>query len=495
MADQPNAADQPNNLNHWLRAVRPDTPADHDWTDSAEADQVLAGVHRELAATGKPTGRRRPRRAVGRYWQPLVGGAVAAAAVVAALALPGNSDPNGTGFGNNDATGSGQLAQPGIRPAAMLLSSTNSCGQLLADLRSHTAAGATAYGLPGLFYGSRALASSQALTDTRNAAAGSDPSATSTTNVQEAGVDEPDIVKTEPGRLISLVDGNLRIIDASSRKVTGSLDLTRFVGQLSAQLLVDGDHALVIAGNGNGNGNGYGGGASNGLISPYQPSSVRSTYLFIDLSGQPKITGSMRADGSYLDARQVGSTVRLVVRSAPAVVFPNNSTVAANQRLIRALPLSSWLPKYSISRGAASTAGAEHTVPCGQVSHPAAYTGTSLLTVYTLDLNHLAADAQPITVAADGDTVYANGDSLYLASNPDWFCCMPVAAAIPTVQRTQLHRFDISGSSRPSYLGSTSIPGRLLSQYSLSEYAGSLRVATTRSTLPGPGIASRAGQS
>lgn len=196
----------------------------------------------------------------------------------------------------------------------------------------------------------------------------------------------------------------------------------------------------------------------------------------------PRITGSLRVDGNYLDARQVGSIVRLVVRSAPRVSFPPSSTIAANQRLIRAQPLSAWLPRYVISGGTRSTA---RTVPCGQVSHPEAYTGSSLLTVYTLDLGRLGANALPVTVAADGDTVYADTESLYLAGNPDWFCCIGAAGPAPAAQRTQLHQFDIRGSNRPTYRGSASIPGRLLSQYSLSEYAGSLRIATTEGTVQG----------
>jgi uncharacterized secreted protein with C-terminal beta-propeller domain len=44
---------------------------------------------------------------------------------------------------------------------------------------------------------------------------------------------------------------------------------------------------------------------------------------------------------------------------------------------------------------------------------------------------------------------------------------------------TQIHRFDITGSAKPTYLGSGSVPGALLNQYSMSDFDGSLRVATT----------------
>jgi hypothetical protein len=45
--------------------------------------------------------------------------------------------------------------------------------------------------------------------------------------------------------------------------------------------------------------------------------------LLIDLSADtPQLTSTFTIDGSLLDARQVDSTVRLVVRSTPRIAFP-----------------------------------------------------------------------------------------------------------------------------------------------------------------------------
>ncbi|HET6210770.1 MAG TPA: beta-propeller domain-containing protein [Jatrophihabitans sp.] len=486
MADD-RAGDRPDQqpgdeLNSWLRAVRPATAADQGWQDSRAADELLVALHRRLAPTvGRRAGRRR------RSWL-LAGASLAAAAVLVALVLvagllPGQSGRSGRALpvaGGSDrphpSTTSPQ--PPAIRPAAMLLNYYSSCPQLLADLRSHTAASVTQYGLPGVFggYDLRYATAQDALPTATGA------SQTSTTNVQETGVDEPDIVKTEDldggrTRLISITGGTLRVIDAGTRQLTGSLDLSIYAGWQNAELLVDGDHALVLLGS---SGTALGGGVIGGIDTLPVPTggvvqSGRSSFLFVDLAGQPKVTGSLRTSGYSLDARLVGSVVRLVVRSAPTVGFPNSpggaQGLAANQRIVRQAPLTAWLPQYTVTDG---TASSTHTVACDQVSHPAAFSGASMLTVYTLDLARpAAADPQPISVAADGDTVYATTDSLYIASNPAWFCCQSAS------QRTQLHRFDISRAGAPSYLGSGSVPGRLLNRYSLSDYAGSLRVATT----------------
>jgi len=464
------------NISRWLRSVRPKTDADDDWTSTPEAGEVLAAVHRMIGtagdANGKTTaGRARTRPTVGRQlWLPAVALACAAAVAVA-LASTGGT----TGTARPGAIAAAPHL-PAIRPAALLLNNYSSCTDLLAGLRAHTAAGVGPYGLPG-----RQMAYPKFGVAIKHVAASAPSTAganTSTTNVQEAGVDEPDIVKTAGDRLVTITDGVLRVVDDASQKVTGSLDLTAYEGWQNAQLLVDGDHALVILGGG------YGGysypvpayaRATGGVLSSL------STYLFVDLTGRPKVTGSLRAAGSYLDARLVGSTVRLVVSSAPTINFPNFSgsaakSKAANQGVVRQAPLTAWLPQYSITNGADTT---KYTVPCEQVSHPADYTGASMLTIYTLDLTHLGATPKPVSVAADGDTVYATSSSLYIASNPNWYCCPSPATATATAQQTEIHRFDITGSTQPTYLGSGSIRGRLLSQYSLSDYAGSLRIATT----------------
>ncbi|HJQ00957.1 MAG TPA: beta-propeller domain-containing protein [Jatrophihabitans sp.] len=486
MADNlPDSGRQPDDINQWLRSVRPATPADDDWAGSPQAAELLAAVHRQLPTqqATEPATRKTAthRTAFGRVYRRswlAAGAGLAAAAVLAAFLVPGQH------------SGSTKLAVPPpqkqkqqhpltIRPAAMLLDNYSSCPQLLDDLRSHTAASVTPYGLPGLSSG-YAMSRDLALAPMPKTAEGLDQSATapanagtatSTTNVQEVGVDEPDIVKTDNGRLISITAGTLRVVDAASKRVTGMLDLSIYAGWQGAQLLVSGDHALVVLGS---DVTDYG--RIYSLVPKGFAPGNRSSYLFVDLSGQPKVTGSMRATGSYLDARLIGSTVRLVVHSSPTLTFPTSygtsQSLQANQRVVRQAPLAAWLPSYTVINGNSSST---NTVPCQQISHPAQYTGASMLTVYTLDLNQPATDLQPVSVTADGDTVYATAGSLYIASNPNWYCCTTTDPA----QRTEIHRFDISGTARPLYIGSGSVPGRLQSRYSLSDYAGSLRIATT----------------
>lgn len=363
---------------------------------------------------------------------------------------------------------------------AQLLKTDLSCTDLLHDLRTAAGKSVMQYGLPGNYapydvHAPMPSAAASAPGATEKSTADSAAGGTSTTNVQEIGVDEPDVVKTDGDRVITVTAGVLRVIDAATRKVTGSLDLTIYDGASGAQLLVDGDRALVMLG-----ADGTG--------------TAKSTVLFVDLAGTPAVTGTLRVQGSYVDARMIDGTVRLVASSAPRITF-DGQTLQKNRAKVKQAPIDAWLPTYEVTTGGVTRSG---HVACGAVSHPADFTGASMLTVYTLSMSDLGADPSPVTVAADGDTVYASRGSLYIASNPDWWGrCIDICPSIPPVpsgsaglagsavpvrpEQTELHRFDINGTSPPRYLGSGTVPGRLLSSYSLSEYDGALRVATTSS--------------
>ncbi|MER6513081.1 beta-propeller domain-containing protein [Nonomuraea sp. NPDC001636] len=436
----------------------------------------------------------------------------------------------------------GQAPVPKVTLDAVRLVAYDSCDDMLSGLREHAAenVGPWGFGGPQIMYMEDTAATARAKTT-------SDTPEHSTTNVHEAGVDEPDLVKTDGNRIVTVVDGTLRVIDTATKKVTASLKLTKKDEPTfaPADLLLSGDRALVL----------FRGGDI--MVKSFAPPG-ETRYVVVDLAGQPKVLSTIRAQGSYVDARMIGSTVRLVTRSQPDITFPEPKNPdaseadrkKANQDVVRRAPLSAWLPTVEITGG--SGAVKKDTVRCERVSHPADYTGTSLLTVHSIDLTQdvAATGTEPISLAADGDTVYGSGTSLYVASNPRWWFPVvtepmpvepvptatdgaapaveptpsdppvtadptvttdPTVTAVPAVtssapatpatsepvptptappEETEVHRFDISAAGAPSYVASGKVPGRLLNQYSLSEYEGHLRVATTLTSTDGGNSAS-----
>ncbi|WP_240779728.1 beta-propeller domain-containing protein [Nonomuraea zeae] len=308
----------------------------------------------------------------------------------------------------------GTAPPPKVSLGAVRLVAYNDCDDALSGLREHAARNVGPWGFGNavpLMY------MEDARSVTPNAKSTAEAPEHSTTNVHEAGVDEPDLVKTDGNRVITVNDGTLRIVDTATRKVTASLKLTDTgrPGGGAADLLVSGDRALVF----------FRGGDI--MYKSFAPPG-ETEYVLVDLAGEPKILSRIKPQGSYVDARMIGSTVRLVTRSGPEITFPQPKDDVSeaertriNQEAVRKTPLDAWLPKIEITDASGSVK--KDTVACERVSHPADYTGTSLLTVHTIDLAQgvTAAGTDPISLAADGDTVYGTGTSLYVTSNPRWW--------------------------------------------------------------------------
>ena len=382
---------------------------------------------------------------------------------------------------------SGPQTGPSTAPAAraepaMHLAAFDSCGRLLTDLRKAAADVVGPYGLPGIGGPETVMYAANGTRLAFDAARGSGPGTFSGTNTHEADADEPDIVKTDGRRIVTVTRGALVVVDAATRRETGRLNLG-VPGAGDVRLLLAGDAALVLAD-----------GWTQYAVPRRGPISRSDTamaqVLLVDLTGKPALVSRYRADGAIVDARQTGSTARVVLRSSPRIVFEDlpkltddDDRIAANRKKIRAAPADAWLPGYAVTTDGRTTEG---HVPCDRVRRPTSYSGTSMVTVLTFDLTAPElGTGDPLCVVADGDTVYGTGTSLYLAADQRWRTMMwradPNALAR---QHTDIYRFEFDGRSSPRYAAAGTVPGWLVNQYALSEWGGHLRIATT---VDGPG--------
>ncbi|MFD0973297.1 beta-propeller domain-containing protein [Plantactinospora endophytica] len=427
-------------------------------------------------------------------------GAGVRTALVAGLALTGTlltgctSDP--------DPTPTPPQRDTGVPASGLRLVSFDSCASALAGLRSAARAYVGPYGFVGGGWGrpefqatdggAQRAAGADAAAARENAAAPGAGPGYSGTNTHEAGVDEPDLVKTDGRRIVTVDRGTLRVVDPASRRLTGTLklDADPNVGWAESNLLLHGDRALVLVRDHGVVEQGVARRPAPGVPPIDEQVIVGPRLILVDLAGAPKVVGNYRIDGSLVDARQVGGTARVVVRSGPRLDFPLNKgegpvnekkNLAANRKIVDQAPIDAWLPRYQTSSGGQSSTG---RVGCDRLSRPAVYSGTSLVTLLSFDLGAAAlGDGDPVTVAADGDTVYSNGPRLYLASDQRWRVLPALTAADrapdPKDEQTDIYQFDTSGPGRPRYVTAATLPGWLVNQYAISEWDGHLRVATT----------------
>ena len=119
---------------------------------------------------------------------------------------------------------------------------------------------------------------------------------------------------------------------------------------------------------------------------------------------------------------------------------------------------------------------------CDSAFAPQVFSGFSMLSVLTVDLSEGIDPGAVTGVLSGGDTIYASQDNLYVATQQwiEWDTleerdALREAAAM----RTYIHKFDISDPTRTTYEASGEVDGFLLNQFSMSEYEGNLRVAST----------------
>jgi uncharacterized secreted protein with C-terminal beta-propeller domain len=262
----------------------------------------------------------------------------------------------------------------------------------------------------------------------------------STTNVQEAGVDEPDIVKNDGRTMYALVDGRLHAVDAASSRKLSSVAIPGGFGDF----LIQGRRALTIASGGKG---------------------TILTEIDIANPAAMRVLRTFNIDGSYVSARLHGRTVRVVLSSEPRAL--DTPIVFAARKPLRARR-AGWVPSATLRNRRTGRKRTGPLVACDDVRRTPRFTGAGMLTVLTVDLERGLPAVDSDSVLTNADTVYASPTSVYVATSGGWLR-----------DDTSIHRFDIAGPQRTDYRASGQVPGELLNQFSLSEYNGVLRAATT----------------
>jgi len=284
----------------------------------------------------------------------------------------------------------------------------------------------------------------------------------STTNVQEPGVDEPDVVKNDGHRMFTMAQGRLWAIAVDGApRVLGSLPLQ------ADSLLLNGNQVIALG------------------TTPSIGSGRGSHVFVVDVSKPTamRVTGGLEVDSNYLSARLVNGVARIVLTRAPQdlnTAYDLDPTTAAaslahNKQSIQGSKLGSWVPSLRVLGPGGKPAGAAHPMSCTDTYRPPAFAGLTMISVVTLD----AADPQRSTTAsvmASGDTVYASATKLYVSST-EWGAIRD-GAAQPSSE-TLVHKFDISDPKQARYLVSGKVRGSVLNQFAMSEANGLLRVATT----------------
>ena len=295
------------------------------------------------------------------------------------------------------------------------------------------------------------------------------------TNVQEIGVDEPDLVKTDGERLVRLRDDELITYDVTDDepRQLSSVDLP---GLEHGEIMLAGDTVVAVGVDEQ----------AQRLRTPYGPGERRGTRVVtVDLADPeaPEITESVTYDARLLSARQHGDAVRLVMSSGlPDLPFVQpgrdrgrRAALRHNAEVVEESTIEDWLPTITAAEES------EQLLDCTDVAIPSDELALDTVSVVGFDA------AAPVEVDAIGlagatDIAYESVDHLYLAASPsrgtpECFDCLGARWA-PSVRggTTYLFDFRLEGTAA-THVASGEVEGAVADRWAMDEARGVLRVA------------------
>ncbi|MGE5094594.1 MAG: beta-propeller domain-containing protein [Betaproteobacteria bacterium] len=325
----------------------------------------------------------------------------------------------------------------------------------------------------------------------------------STTNLQESGVDESDLVKFD-GRfaytfrhsLSGAREATVRIAelgsDGSGVAVRGAVALAGPPRSMeSAGLYVAGGKLVSVAGTVPK----VRGGATWAPSNAWSGGSTQ-VEIFDAAGGAATSRWYAAIDGHPVASRRIGDRLYVVTRFVPAIrnfFFGTlGSNIASNVSLLAATPLFDMVPKISVNGGAPAMA----VQPTSMYSPPQGSTRpfADMIVVTSIDLaNPRVADA--IAIVGAVETVYVSPRNIYLATTrqdqraPDGGL-RPAPGLL--YQITDLHQVAL-GDSGMSIVGSGMVEGILgtdldKTPFRLSEDQGRLRIVSSTTMEMGWGI-------
>jgi inhibitor of cysteine peptidase len=349
----------------------------------------------------------------------------------------------------------------------------------------------------------------------------------STTNVQVAGVDEPDFVKND-GKYIYVISGQtLAIVDAYPAASAAIVSKTE-ISDIPKELFINGNR-LVLFTTGTEDTDTA---SSDNSVAPasqlkvmpyYYRSSLPVTHaVFYDISDRahPKVLKDYTIDGDYIDARLIGSNLYLVTReqiytynmdriTVPAVYEGTKTVIAPDvyyfdnpERQYAFTTISSF-----DTTGAKEKEAKTYLVGSGNilyVSENAMYITYQKYhnIIYPMRAGPAIAPGMPIGIAQAAGAASGTGSAVAGSAavsspvNVEDFNQMSETekqAVIADMKNTEqesirkkeidqtttaIHKIAISNGAI-TYIARGDVPGILESQFSMDEYKNNLRVATT----------------
>jgi hypothetical protein len=312
----------------------------------------------------------------------------------------------------------------------------------------------------------------------------------SSTNVQEDGVDEADFVKNDGDYIFVLDKSGLSVLDAWPAEDLHEVARVEIEGTPSSLYFDAVDKVVVFSTLPNATpepDSGAGDFDTPGPVENWWDPVTKVTVYDVSDRAAPTLVREAYFDGNLRSSRRVGDKIHVVMSNYLGDFYSSalSSSKADARQVVRESLHTDWLPRLQdnvkTSDGWVTAEGP--LTRCTDVYRPNIRTELYFAGVVTIDLANPEAELTSVGVFTRADTIYASTDSLYLAMAE--YEQGPFRSLDGSTD-SRIHKLDISAAAT-TYTASGRVNGTLLNNFSMGEYDGHLRVATTVWTdRPGP---------
>lgn len=258
----------------------------------------------------------------------------------------------------------------------------------------------------------------------------------SSTNIQVAGVDEADILKNDGKYIYMIADNKLVIVEAFPAETMKKLsEYEMEKGYRAIELYISGDKLFLVTDNAKGN----------------YSNDVKTKVILFDITNRvtPEIIKTFEFSGAYTSSRLVKDNV---------YVFSNMSAGKRNGSII--------VPEYR-----ENDVSSFREVDLTEIQYVPNDTYTSYTQIFAFDLATPSNSPKIITyLGSSAKNVYMSQNNLYMAQNVSG--------------ETVIYKFEL-GNSYPRFEAKGTVPGTIVNQFSMDEYDGNFRIATTKNNVSG----------
>ena len=316
----------------------------------------------------------------------------------------------------------------------------------------------------------------------------------STTNIQEFGVDEADIIKNDGSHIFLIKGETVRILraypaeelkqdsiisvgnyDSLSEETKSTMGVSNISNFHPQEMYLDGD-TLTILGNSGGNFPPISalksadmelGDIEKSIAPGYYGGSQMISVIVLDISDRknPKEIRRVSIEGNMISSRKIEDTVYLASQKWNQRYHPTPMPFVEEE----------IMPRFSDSARSEETTLSS----CSGLRYIPNFTSNNFLSIAAIDTKNISKKVQREVVLGGGDQLYSSSQNMYITRSlwDEVFWEDDTQSGWKNDEMTEIYRFSLQ-NGEVKFAAKGKVLGRILNQFSMSEFGDYFRIAT-----------------